>query len=123
MYEHGKRVAQGDVDDADAMEVERLAEDYSDDEEAAAEVQQRRVRRGRCTILAVLLAWPPHAADPECVLQEDRKRRAAAKRLQAQLDPAAVAKHFLLPKDELIRCAAESLFFTLAAVLACRTAC
>lgn len=47
-------------------------------------------------------ASSPLAAPPPTP-QEERQRAAAAKRLQEQLDPEAMARHFLLPRDEQIR--------------------
>ncbi len=43
----------------------------------------------------------PHATPS--LLQEERARAAAERRVREQLDPEALARHYLLPKDEQIR--------------------
>ncbi|KAL4442498.1 hypothetical protein ABPG77_005082 [Micractinium sp. CCAP 211/92] len=74
MYEE-RRVARGGPEEELEEEEEYGEEDELDDEAAEA----RRLAR------------------------EERQRAAAAKRLQEQLDPEAMARHFLLPRDEQIR--------------------
>lgn len=37
------------------------------------------------------------------LLQEERRQQAIEKRMAAQLDPEALARHFMLPRDEEIR--------------------
>ncbi|KAL4447813.1 hypothetical protein ABPG75_005032 [Micractinium tetrahymenae] len=73
MYE--ERRAARDGPEEDLEEEKDLGDEYEDDEAAEA----RRLAR------------------------EERQRAAAAKRMQEQLDPEAMARHFLLPKDEQIR--------------------
>lgn len=55
----------------------------------------------------------PNAAVHNCApaghlgVQEERLRAAAERRVREQLDPEALARHYLLPKDEQIRWVGE----------------
>lgn len=109
---------------------EEEEESEDEDDEAAEERRRARVRcAGRWQqACRAAPAGPPAAASaacarlctrpaarsravppPACVAllpcppQEERKAAAAAKRVQEQLDPEALERHFLLPRDEQIR--------------------
>lgn len=73
LYESRKRDA---AEGLEPDEYEGLEEEDLSDEEAAEELRMRR---------------------------EERRRAATARRMQEQLDPEAMARHFMLPTDEKIR--------------------
>ncbi|GAB4816099.1 hypothetical protein N2152v2_003145 [Parachlorella kessleri] len=75
MYEARKREVAGGMGDYEDDYEGLEAEDLSD-EEAAEELRRKR---------------------------EERRREAAARRMQEQLDPEAMARHYMLPSDEKIR--------------------
>ena len=54
--------------------------------------------------LAFPSSYLPFTARLSCPCpQEERQRAAAARRVQEQVDPEAMARHFMLPRDEQIR--------------------
>jgi hypothetical protein len=59
---------------------------------------QREFRRYPASTDRVSFEDPCHV-----VMQEERRRSKAAKQLEEQLDPDAVARHFMLPRDDEIR--------------------
>lgn len=82
----------GNVDDLLAMYEERRAARGGPEEEAEEEEE-----------LGEEDELDDEAAEARRLAREERQRAATAKRMQEQLDPEAMARHFLLPKDEQIR--------------------
>ncbi|EFN54675.1 hypothetical protein CHLNCDRAFT_58171 [Chlorella variabilis] len=79
----------GNVDDLLGMYAERRQQrrgkaDAMEEEEGEEEVEEEEAEARR-------------------LAREERQRAAVARRVQEQLDPEAVARHFLLPRDEQIR--------------------
>lgn len=58
-------------------------------------------KRATCCCLAQSHRWPRHRNSAS--RQEEKARAAAERRMREQLDPEALAHHYLLPQDEQIR--------------------